>query len=201
MDIRAYTQFDIEANIVEQKAKDMEITSYCFTNVANLYKDIISKTMIGKKDKDRDAFKDNYGDSIEKLWVELEIDKEPCECLTCRNHVPQWCERIIRQRQINSPIRTCPVCQQEIPKDEYEVYRKYSSIYEGMNYFDFHTEICARDHGINFDGDCHCDKCKERKEKAKLYQHAERDHERQHSHNISKRPKLDKSTRKFSRGQ
>ena len=122
--------------------------------------------MIGKKDRDHNTFKDNYGDFIEKLWVDLEIDREPCKCNTCFFHGIGWCERIVRQRRINSPIKTCPVCQKEIPKDEYEVKRKYSSIYEGMNYFDFHTEICARDHGIRF-GDCFCDKCKERKEKAK----------------------------------
>ena len=106
--------------------------------------------MIGKKDRDHNTFKDNYGDFIEKLWVDMEIDREPCKCNTCFFHGIGWCERIVRQRRINSPIKTCPVCQKEIPKDEYEVKRKYSSIYEGMNYFEFHTEICARDHGIRF---------------------------------------------------
>ena len=132
------------------------------------YSDLKSKTMIDKKDKDHEEFKDNYGDLIEKLWVDLEIDKEPCGCVTCTLHRGTWCERIMRQRRINSPIRTCPVCQQEIPKDEYEV-KKKSYIIKGViydNYFDFHTEICARDHYIQF-GDCGCDKCKERKEKAK----------------------------------
>ena len=32
-----YTQFDIEVNNIEKKAKEMEIASYCLTNVANLY--------------------------------------------------------------------------------------------------------------------------------------------------------------------
>ena len=132
------------------------------------YSDLKSKTMIDKKDKDHEEFKDNYGDLIEKLWVDLEIDKEPCGCVTCLFHGTTWCERIMRQRRINSPIRTCPICQQEIPKDEYEVKRN-SYIIRGVtydNYFDFHTEICARDHYIRF-GDCGCDKCKERKERAK----------------------------------
>ena len=60
--------------------------------------------MIDKKDKDHEEFKDNYGDLIEKLWVDLEIDKEPCGCVTCTLHRGTWCERIMRQRRINSPI-------------------------------------------------------------------------------------------------
>ena len=101
--------------------------------------------MIGKKDQDHNTFNGNYGNLIEKLWVDMEIDKEPCGCVTCLYHRDTWCERIMRQRRINSPIRICPVCEQDIPKVEYEVKRKYH-IYD--DYFDFHTMICARDHSI-----------------------------------------------------
>ena len=93
---------------------------------------------------------------IHKLWDDIEIDKMECDCHTCRKH---WgmteCERITRQRRLNSPIRTCPVCKKEIPKEKYEKPKKSQGI---EFYIGLHQEDCAYKHGIKY-GDCRCGKC------------------------------------------
>ena len=131
------------------------MTYYCFTNVANVY----SKINLGiMKDDNRD-FKDNHADFIEKLWVDLEIDKEKCECHTCIHNESFFnCARIIPQIKINSPIRTCRICQKDIPKEEYEG----GKWVKGKGFVDSHLEACAYAHGVIL-GVCNCEKCKNKK--------------------------------------
>ena len=140
-----YKEWDTEVNHKEEKARDLEIGCLCFCNVADLFKDIKSRTMIDKYSSNQycgmDEFKDNYADFIEKLWNDLEIDKEKCECLTCVTNQNDWrnCAKIVKQRKMGSPIRTCPICQKEMPKEEYE--RPTGRKCEGaMIYYNFHLD-------------------------------------------------------------
>ena len=152
-----FQQFDDEITVAEGKAMSLKIDSLCFTNVANIISDLKSRTLI-KKDENDEEFEDNFHNLIEKLWMDLEIDKQKCDCHSCRFHSGLFpCDRILRQRRINSPIRTCPVCEKEFPKDEYEKQTKYGS---SVDYINLHENACAEAHGIRYGFDCSCGKCK-----------------------------------------
>ena len=60
---------------------------------------------------------DQYTVWFEEICKEIEIRKEKCKCYSCLNnlYLTDECERVIRQRQLEMIIRTCPLCQKNIP--------------------------------------------------------------------------------------
>ena len=112
------------------------------------------------------AIEDQYGNFIEKLWIQLEVEKENCACPACtkkyckidctdctekinfhyhHNYWQKKCEKITRQRLKKRSYRTCRFCQKNIPKDEFEKL-KYS--YDDNTFTRLHMDPCAKKHGF-----------------------------------------------------
>ena len=50
------------------------------------------------------------------------MEKEKCACDTCTSnlHWERDCFKVIRQRLHQRPYRTCPLCQIDIPQDQFD---------------------------------------------------------------------------------
>ena len=73
---------------------------------------------------------DEYSFWFHRIWRDIESKKAKCACNTCTNnlHSTNECERVIRQRLQNIPIRTCPLCQESISHGAYERKDKHAHI-------------------------------------------------------------------------
>ena len=108
---------------------------------------------------------DNYGQLIESLWLQLDIEKQHCWCDACVSnyckkgcydcpvlggvemHEYFWkkdCEKLIRQRLKKRTYRTCRFCGKDIDKDLFEK-AHYSKRNEFVN---LHMNKCARECGF-----------------------------------------------------
>ena len=163
---KIFSQYDDEVKTAEKKAEEIKVSFYCFSKVVEVYSDLKAKVDYFKNFYPVEKYNDKYRELIEKLWVEMEIDKEKCVCFKCQQKGPycdhkrhQWesCERIKRQRIFESDIRTCPICQTDFPKEKFEK-PEYINYWEEK--IDFHdVESCSREHGF-FLGVCDCLKSK-----------------------------------------
>ena len=118
-----YNQYEIE--ITNTEKNDFEFNYFCFSCVVDHYPKLDFHNT-GHSEEHDQSLEDNYGELIEKLWVQLEVEKEKCACEVCKNnlHFAKNCYKVVRQSLKQRSYRTCPFCQKDIPKEKYERHTK-----------------------------------------------------------------------------
>ena len=158
-----YKQYDIEIDNAERS--DIKVHYFCFTEVIESYPDLDFENKVYWREGhyNEQSIEDNYALLIDKLWLQLEVEKEKCACDNCsyrsksekcqipslckygkssHSHIATWdCEKIIRQRLKQRPYRTCHFCQENIPKDQFE---RKGTLYREGRFVNIHFKTCAR---------------------------------------------------------
>ena len=139
---------------------------FCFTYYINIYPNLDFMNNIKEL-----YVKDYYGELIEKLWLQLNVEGKNCACDTCtfkgycnidckedkccmdikyEHYIHNYaleddCEKIVRQRVLKKSYRTCRFCGQKIPKDDFEKAKISATEYK---YIPLHMGPCAKLHGF-----------------------------------------------------
>ena len=140
-----YKQYDDDITF-SYKQYEFEFKYFCFTCIVKWYPKLDYKYEVGDINYEL-KMDDNYGVLIKKLWVQLEVEERKCACIVCTEN-PKGsrvysCSKVVWQKYINRPYRTCPIYQLNISTEEFDgdghfqyktdSWQEYTCIDEGGN--------------------------------------------------------------------